>query len=355
MKHKCLPYLNLFLLGFTLFSCTPMQRAANTGSKINTGVVITDPEVKGENLPSEQLYGPQAPDYVPPEVAGPPAPPAGSGQPLPPPVESAPAVAASQEHKLCLLLGPGMARAIAQAPILEAIKKAGIPVHCVVGTEMGAAVGALYALYGGNTNSLQWQLFKLNKENYFNFPLLSLRDPKSSGEKLHEFFRGIFRDKKIEELPIRFATLASEQDGDSPVNFDRGNIADALSATLAVPGVFEPWKVSGQALSTGAVSSPVPVELAKSLGGNFFVFIDVLDDAKAPGANNRFQKAFSPVRNLIRLQKRDVSFVIPVKAGHISFDEFSRQGEVLSIGARAAEQYVPQLKEAWEKLVAGQQ
>jgi NTE family protein len=226
-------------------------------------------------------------------------------------------------------------------------------VHCVVGSEMGAFVGALYSLYGGNTNSVQWQLFKLNKENYFNFPLLSLRDPKSSGSKLNDFLQAVFRQKKIEDLPIRFAAVASDADGDSPVILDRGEIAPALSASLAMPGIFDPWKVNGESLASGAVASPVPVELARSLGGTFFVLVDVLDEApRGKTTNNRFQKAFAPVRNLIRLQKRDVSFVIPVRAGNIPFDEFSRQGEVLSIGAKAAEQYVPQLKEAWEKIVA---
>jgi NTE family protein len=223
---------------------------------------------------------------------------------------------------------------------------------------MGAVVGALYSQAGGNTNSLQWQLFKLNKENYFNFPLISLRDPKSSGGKLHEFLRAAFRDARIESLPIPFATVATDLERDASVVFRKGELAEALSATLAMPGIFDPWKVAGAPLSSGAVSSPAPFEVAASLGGNFMVLIDVVTDtgpAAVVRGSPRLQKAFAPVRNLLRLQRREAQFVIQVPVGAVAYDDFSRQGEILAAGARAAERAVPELKAAWEKWLAAAQ
>lgn len=297
------------------------------------GAVITDSSVSGETV--TEPYGPSAQG------------PAGEVAPPPP--------TAGADAKLCLILGPGMAKALAHAAVLEAIRKASLPVHCVVGTEMGAVVGALYSLSNGSTNSLQWQLFKFNKDNYFNFSMLSLREPKSSGRRLHEFLQDMFRNKRVEDLPIRFATAATDLDRGTAVSLENGDLSNALSATLAMPGIFEPWKIGGDELASGAVSSPAPVDIARDLGGNFFVLVDVVEDnAGAPKNNARFQKAFSPVRNLIRLQKRDASFVITVKAGAIPFDDFSRQGEILAAGARAAEKSVPELKAAWEKWVASQ-
>lgn len=287
-----------------------------------------------------EQYGPQVPTAEEDAAAAQPAAPA-----APAPAPQAP--------KLCLVLGPGMAKGLAEASVLEAIRKAGLPVHCVVGTEMGALVGALYSQANGNTNALQWQLFKLTNENYFNFPMLSLREPKASGRRLHEFLRDIFRNKRIEDLPIRFATLATDLDRDSTVTFEKGEIASALSATLAMPGIFEAWKVGGESLYSGAVSSPAPIDVARRLGGTFFVLIDVLEDNSQPNTSGaRFQKAFSPVRNLIRLQKKEASFVVQVPAGNISFDDFGRQGDILAAGARAAASSVPELKAAWEKYLA---
>jgi len=301
------------------------------------GAVIHDEDVLQENMPEPgETYGPAEPAGGDLTVV---AEPAHQGQ----------------EPKLCLVLGPGMAKALAQAAVLESIRKANLPVHCVVGTEMGAVVGALYSQANGNTNSLQWQLFKFNKDNYFNFPMLSLREPKSSGKKLNEFLRAMFRVKKIEGLPIRFGTVAVNMERDSTENFTQGDLPEALSATLAMPGVFDPWPLNGESLSSGAVRSPAPFDLARSLGGNFLVLIDVIEDnAGAPKENARFQRVFSGARNLVRLQRKEASFVIRVNAGAIPFDDFSRQGEILAAGARAAEKSVPELKAAWEKWIAGQ-
>jgi len=303
------------------------------------GAVIQESEVTQEMVEgANESYGPELPDES--LISETDA--SGEAAPL------------AQDPKLCLILGPGMAKALAQAAVLEAIRKAGLPVHCVVGTEMGAVVGALYSASNGNTNSLQWQLFKFNADNYFHFPMISLREPKSSGRKLHQFLRDMFRRKKIEDLPIRFATMATNSDSGAPAIFHQGDLADALSATLAMPSIFDAWKVNGVTYSSGAVSSPAPFELARSLGGNFLVLVDVVEDnSGALKDNARFQRAFFPVRNLIRLQKREASFVIQVKAGAIPFDDFSRQGEILAAGSRAADRSVPELKAAWEKWIAG--
>jgi len=339
MRTPKIVFLTVVCSLFLIQGCAKRGQTRLPESEPNFGgVVIQDQEVSQEDVPEQaESYGPLEP------VGGEPA------------AAVEPAAPAGQEPKLCLVLGPGMAKALAQAAVLESIRKANLPVHCVVGTEMGAVVGALYSQANGNTNSLQWQLFKFNKDNYFNFPMISLREPKSSGKKLNEFLRGMFRGKKIEALPIRFGTVAVNSEQDSTVNFTQGDLPAALSATLAMPGVFDPWSVNGEALSSGANRSPAPLDLARSLGGNFLVLIDVIEDnAGAPQGNARFQRIFSGARNLVRLQKKEASFVIQVNAGAIPFDDFSRQGEILAAGARAAEKSVPELKAAWEKWIAGQ-
>ncbi len=344
MKH--IMYRNsiiIFSLLVLLSSCAGPKR--KSGSELDgeiQGQVIQEPTVNSESLPGE-VYGPSAP-------AGPAAPSEAQDQnPISPGVVEAP----KEAPKMCLILSPGMAKAIAHAAVLEAISKAKLPVHCVVGSETGALVGALYSLAKGNTNSLQWQLFKLNKDNYFNFPVLSLREPKSSGKKLNEYFVALFKGKKIEDLPIRFGTVIHEEGASELTPIDKGLVAESLSAAVALPDIFDPWKVQGKKFFSGAVENPAPFDLAKSLGGNFFVFINVLDEGT--GADGRFQKAFSGIRALAKQQSRDASFVIPVRLGNIGFDEFGRQGEILAAGQRAAEESVENLKLSWEKWVAEQQ
>jgi NTE family protein len=256
------------------------------------------------------------------------------------------------EPKLCLILGPGMAKAMAEAAVLEVIHKAKLPVHCVVGTEMGAVVGALFSFSNGNTNNLQWQLFKLNKENYFNFPMISLREPRSTGRRLHDFLRGVFQNKRIEDLPISFGTVAVDDERDATVEFARGELADSLSASLAVAGIFDPWRIGRDPFRSAIGSEPAPIELARKLGGNFLVLVDVLSDNGA-AVKSRFHRAFTATRSLLRMQKKDASFVIQVNTDSIPFDDFSRRGEILSAGAAAAEKAMPDLQAAWERWSTG--
>jgi NTE family protein len=334
----------LCFLILLLTACAGPKR--KSGSDLDgeiQGEIIRDSAVTEESLPGE-VYGPSVPGSANSEVQVP----IDNSQ-----AGSAPDPSTKVEPKLCLILGPGMAKAIAHAAVLEEIHKAKIPVHCVVGTETGALVGALYSLAKGNTNSLQWQLFKLNKDNYFHFPVLSLREPKSNGKKLHDYLVNLFKNKKLEDLPIRFGTVLLEEGSDEPIFAQKGNLADVLSGSLAVPDIFDPWKIDGRKYYSGAFVNPAPLALAKELGGNFFVLINVLEDGS--GSENRFQKAFSPAKNLLKLQKKEASFVISVKMGTVGFDDFGRQGEILSAGQTSAEEAIPELKMSWEKWIADQQ
>jgi NTE family protein len=263
------------------------------------------------------------------------------------------ATASGDPGRLCVVLGPGMAKAMAESAVLESLRKAKIPVHCVVGTEMGAIVGALYAASNGSTNNLNWQLFKLNKDNYFAFPMLSLREPRSTGHQLNEFFRGVFRDEQIDRMPIKFGTTAVDDDGDNTVEFDHGPVSDALSASVAVAGIFDPWKIGGHSYRSSASAEPAPMELARRLGGNFLVLVDVLVEGGAP-AKSRYHRAFTASRSVLKLVKKDASFTIQVNTGEIAFDDFGRRAEILAAGTDAAEKALPALKAAWEKWASGQ-
>ncbi len=308
------------------------------------GPVIPNQEVEEQPVANES-YGPAMPaeGVIPaePSVATSPSTDSEISVPVQPSTES---------PKLCLVLSPGLAKAMSQAAVLASLKKAKIPVHCVVGTEMGAVVGALYAFSNGSPNSLQWQLFKLSKDTYFNFPMLSLNEPLSNGRKLNEFFQNAFKNKKLEELPISFATTAVDEERDTGVEFTSGDLADALSASVAIPGIFDPWKMREGVFHSSAVSDPVPIELARKLGGNFIVLVDVLSDS---GSKTRFQKAFAPVRSLLKLRRKEASFVIQINTAKIPFEDFSRQGEILAAGTAATEKARPELKAAWESWSAG--
>lgn len=343
----------LFLL-LTLVGCSAERTVTESPSENLEVMGPVIPEGQVEEGPADvpEIYGPEAPPEG--QVTNIPRPGQGFASEAPGPASPAASVPvpSADSAKLCLVLGPGMAKAMAEAAVLDVLRKGKMPVHCVVGVEMGAIVGALYSRSSGNTNNLLWQLFKLNKDNYLNFPMLSLREPKSSGTRLNEFFRGLFRDTQIEQLPIRFATSAIDDERDVAVDFDRGDLANALSSSVAVAGVFDSWKYGKLSYRSGVFNDPAPVELARKLGGNFIVIVDVLLESGGTIAKTRYHRVFSPVRSLMKLQKKEANFVIEVNTGAIAFDDFNRKGEILAAGTAAAERSMPQLKAAWEKWIA---
>lgn len=378
----------LLILPLLALGCAGGQTRSTTGGDPVPdvmGPVIHEPAVEAQPVPQVETYGPASPTGQAMETstatsiatatsveASPASPPgqaatststgtatdttalssaAGTATASATATATSTATAAAGPAKLCLVLGPGMAKAMAEAAVLEVIQKAKLPVHCVVGTEMGAIVGGLFAFSNGNTNSMQWQLFKLNKENYFSFPMLSLREPRSSGRRLHDFLRGVFQAKRVEDLPIPFGTVAMDDDRDVPVEFLRGELADVLSASVAVSGIFDPWKIGRDPFRSAVGSEPAPMELARKLGGNFLVLVDVLSDGNP--TKSRFHRAFTATRSLLRMQKRDASFVIQVNTDAVPFDDFSRRGEILAAGTAAAEKAMPELQAAWEKWSAG--
>jgi NTE family protein len=329
--------ISLSCLALFLQACASSQpKASQPADPLQAPVIVDAPVEVGTVAPGAEVYGPPVP----------PADAAAAVPVAPPPT--------SQEPKICVALGPGMAKALAEASVLDALVKAGLPIHCVVGSEMGAVVGALFAKANGSANTLAWELFKFNKDNYFNFPLFSLRAARSTGNKLHEVLDNIFRGGQIESLPLQFATVATDPTSGAVVPLRSGSLSDALSATLALPEIFQPWKLNDRDLVSGAMSSPLALDMATALGADFIIAVSVMDDvgSAGAGADHRFEHAFAPVRNLLRLQKKEVKEIIQVHLPNIPYDDFSKQAEIFSIGKTIGEKEAARIKQDWDAYLA---
>src|SRR3989338_3861514 len=135
-----------------------------------SGPSMQEPNVHVEGLPNDKL-------------------------PLPPEVISPPVPRVDEKPQTCLILGPGMAKGLAHAGVIKAFARSGIIVDCVIGVEIGALVGAYYAL-DGNINNVMWQLFKVKREQYLDFPFFSLKEKLAQGKKLHNLLSEYFRNRR---------------------------------------------------------------------------------------------------------------------------------------------------------------
>ncbi|MGG1678830.1 patatin-like phospholipase family protein [Neobacillus sp. NRS-1170] len=177
------------------------------------------------------------------------------------------------EHpKIGLALGSGGARGFAHLGVIMALKEAGIPIHLIAGSSMGALVASFY----GAGIDLD-RLFKIStafKRKYF----LDFTVPKMgliSGKKVKEFIRLFTHGKNIEELSIPIGIVATDLLTGEKVVFKQGAVAEAVRASISIPGIFVPEKYNGRIFVDGGVSDRVPVSVAKEMGADIVIAVDV--------------------------------------------------------------------------------
>lgn len=209
--------------------------------------------------------------------------------------------------KTCLVLGGGGARGAAHIGVLKVIERERIPIDCIAGTSMGGIVGALYAsgytateiesILGGidwsrtlrdqppralasmprKRDEMQYLLvgeIGLGKDGKLRMPTGAVQ-----GQQLELLLRRLFLPvsavESFDELPIPFRTIATDIGTGEGVVFDRGDLALAARSTMSVPGVFAPVDYDERLLVDGGVVENVPISLARSMGADRMIAIDV--------------------------------------------------------------------------------
>lgn len=174
--------------------------------------------------------------------------------------------------KLGLALGGGGARGIGHIGALKALSELGIDFDFVCGTSAGAIVGSLYSagLTWSDIEKTAKTLKKsdIKKKNLFFLP--------TSTEKLEETMLSIFgKDIVFSELRKPFSAVSVNLKDGSEVVIDNGSVSKAVCASCAVPGVFKPVVYRGMHLVDGGLANNVPADVARKMGANVVIAIDV--------------------------------------------------------------------------------
>src|SRR5574337_99933 len=160
--------------------------------------------------------------------------------------------------KVGVVLGAGAARGWAHIGALQELDALGVRPDVVVGSSIGSLVGG--GLMGG--------------------------------ERLRARLEAELGGTRIEDLPIRFAGVATEIGGGHEIWLRRGLLSDAIRASYALPGVFEPVRVDGRWLFDGAIVNPVPVSVARALGAERVIAFNISSDSV--GRGTAIQEPFGP-------------------------------------------------------------
>jgi NTE family protein len=189
---------------------------------------------------------------------------------------------AASAPRLGLALGGGSARGWAHIGVIRALERAGIHPGVVAGCSIGAVVGACYA--AGKLDALEDFARSLTKRRVVG--LLDLRLSGASligGDRLRRRLVADLEARRIEDLPVRFAAVATELGPGHEVWLSRGPLIEAVQASYALPGIFPPVPLDGRLLMDGTLVNPVPVALARAMGADLVVCVNLGCESGARG------------------------------------------------------------------------
>ena len=178
--------------------------------------------------------------------------------------------------KIGLALGSGASRGWSHVGVLKALLEAGIEPDVVCGTSVGAMVGASYA--AGNLDALEEWVLSSNRGDvlsFFNFKLA--RTAFVDIERLNWFLHNFVADEKRQICNLKkvYAAVCTNLENGEEVWLTEGAVADAVRASMAMPGLFPAEHYHGRWLVDGGLVNPVPVSTCRALGAEFVIGVNL--------------------------------------------------------------------------------
>ena len=260
----------------------------------------------------------------------------------------------SERPLVALALGSGGARGFAHIGVIKALEQAGIAPDIVTGASSGAVVGALYAA-GWKAAELEEIALGLEQGEIVDFALFGNGWVK--GEALQNFVNRLVDDRPIERLAKPFAVVATEAKNRRITVFNRGDTGLAVRASASVPNIFIPPVINGEEYVDGGLLSPVPVKLARAMGADIVVAVDVSWFAQArdpsdPGMR-RYGRSGRYALLADELEQADV--VIVPRTVRTRMLDFDQRESNIAAGAEAGRAAVPELREAIARAATSKQ
>ena len=205
----------------------------------------------------------------------------------------------SQQRKTAprigLALGSGSSRGWAHIGVIKALSELDIHPQVFCGCSIGAIVGAAYA--AGNLDKLEQWVRSLTRGELARYIELNLSlNGFVDTEKLHEFLLQCVcrEDDSIEDIPVKFASVATDLETGREVWFTSGPLIDAVWASISLPGLFPPLQHEGKWLVDGGLVNPVPVSVCHALGADIVISVNLNGDVVG---KHFIQKQNEPVTN----------------------------------------------------------
>lgn len=293
-----------------------------------------------------------------------------------------------------LALGAGAARGWSHIGVLRELAEHGLRPDIVAGTSIGAVVGGCYV--GGQLDALETFARSLSRRSIFGLMDVSFSGTGLiGGAKLKKLLDEALREARIEDMPTAFAAVATEMGSGHEIWLTRGGLVDAVRASYALPGIFEPVRVAERWLFDGALVNPVPVTVCRALGAELVIAVNIISDTlsrgtvlrdqpmldrtlqalgqaaggeanpsaigkaaahRAPGIAAAMMDAFNITQDRIarsRLAGDPPDVMVSCRLGQIGLFDFHRADELIELGRTAARRAMADIEAHIELLPVG--
>jgi len=254
--------------------------------------------------------------------------------------------------KVALVLGGGAARGFAHVGVLRALEQEKISVDMIVGTSVGSLIGALYA---SNPDSfeLEWTSFELEKDDIFDFSILSSATGPVKGDKLEKFINSKISAQNIEQLKVPFYAVAADLNTGEPVVFSFGPISKAVRASCSIPGVFTPLSYNNRQLIDGGVLGNIAPEIARQYGANLVIVVSIGKSIRNKETRNILEitlQAIAIMSSKIDSYKaKEADVLISPEVGDVGTMDFTQKKRCMEAGIEAARKAIPEIKKRLEE------
>lgn len=188
-----------------------------------------------------------------------------------------------------LVLGGGAARGVAHIGVLQVLEEQAIPVRAVVGTSIGAQIGAFFAAGVPVTALIELSVEVDWKQTLQFFLPDAATGGLSSGKYIRALLSKGLSDKRIETLPLPYLAVATDLETGEHVALDSGPVIDAVRASISLPGLLAPHRLRGRLLVDGGLVNPLPFDVARAHFGGPVLAVGVHPGARMLGKQEMMQ------------------------------------------------------------------
>jgi len=254
---------------------------------------------------------------------------------------------AKSQRGIGLALGGGFARGFAHLGVLKVLEQNHIRVSHIAGTSVGSVFGAAYASGAPLARILATsRTIRFRDIARWTVSRLGL----ASNHRLADIIERVFDSKRFEDMKIPVAAVATDLASGDPVVFREGPLVEAIRASCAYPGLFEPVQIGTRYFVDGGLVAPVPAQAARQLGATLVVGVSLgTQDRNRTAPKNIFQVVARAVSAAQKHQQdrweRHADLVIRPDIQGLAWDDFGRANEAIEVGEAAAQLALPRIQQ----------